>query len=570
MGARAAARAGAALPADGSDLNEARSVHRQPASCSARLNDLAGRGYRVVYRRSLGAALRGRGLRRLLRRGASRAPSARSGRPCSWRRPPSCSAPRSASAPCSPTAATRERLIPAEFFTESPRERVERIESSDERIAVAGARPRSSAPSSSRTTSRCPSWPSRLGALTLVGRALDPLLQRRASSARWPGCTGSTASSASSSRPGWDRTGPSSCRRSCSAARRRPAPRAGAAGCRASCRSGAALRAGAALGRAHARRTTALVLVVAGLVEGSFSQFTARTIPVRAQDRASPALLFALLVAWLFARRGGRRPVTRRPDDPDAGARRDPARAGRPRPALRRPARRLALVASALAGRRVAPAAAVAAAGAGRWCGALRCRELRDRLGLARVLRGVPPGAVRPASGSSACAWWTAAACRSRSSSPSCATWCAPSTSRPSATASARSPAQFDREPPPPRRPRRRHARHPRGRGRAGRRRARPPLAGVEQPAHAARPAPRAPARGRRGGGAPAGARACRRARARRTARATTSWRTWRGTTGQKLELEDLRVPARARARARGASSYWDRRPGPPRGRPPA
>ena len=48
---------------------------------------------------------------------------------------------------------------------------------------------------------------------------------------------------------------------------------------------------------------TMLVLVLAGLIEGSFSQFTGRTFP-HALKTAVAAVLFMLLVAWLFVRRG--------------------------------------------------------------------------------------------------------------------------------------------------------------------------------------------------------------------------------------------------------------------------
>ena len=48
--------------------------------------------------------------------------------------------------------------------------------------------------------------------------------------------------------------------------------------------------------------TTALVLVVAGLVEGSFSQMSAKTIPY-ALKIAIAVVLFAMLFAWLFLRR---------------------------------------------------------------------------------------------------------------------------------------------------------------------------------------------------------------------------------------------------------------------------
>jgi hypothetical protein len=47
---------------------------------------------------------------------------------------------------------------------------------------------------------------------------------------------------------------------------------------------------------------TVSVLVLAGLVEGSFSQFTGRTFP-HAVKTGVAALFFALLMAWLFGRR---------------------------------------------------------------------------------------------------------------------------------------------------------------------------------------------------------------------------------------------------------------------------
>jgi hypothetical protein len=46
----------------------------------------------------------------------------------------------------------------------------------------------------------------------------------------------------------------------------------------------------------------ALTLILAGLIEGSFSQFSARTIPYSLKI-AVAAVLFAGLVSYLFVRR---------------------------------------------------------------------------------------------------------------------------------------------------------------------------------------------------------------------------------------------------------------------------
>jgi hypothetical protein len=46
---------------------------------------------------------------------------------------------------------------------------------------------------------------------------------------------------------------------------------------------------------------TALVLVLAGLIEGSFSQFTARTFPYPFKIGVAVVLAAALMV-WLFVR----------------------------------------------------------------------------------------------------------------------------------------------------------------------------------------------------------------------------------------------------------------------------
>jgi hypothetical protein len=51
---------------------------------------------------------------------------------------------------------------------------------------------------------------------------------------------------------------------------------------------------------------TAAVLVLAGLVEGSFSQFTKKTIPYELKIGVAVAL-FVGLVSYLFVRRGATR-----------------------------------------------------------------------------------------------------------------------------------------------------------------------------------------------------------------------------------------------------------------------
>jgi len=47
---------------------------------------------------------------------------------------------------------------------------------------------------------------------------------------------------------------------------------------------------------------TALVLVLAGLIEGGFSQFSARTFPYALKISVA-VILLAALMAWLFLRR---------------------------------------------------------------------------------------------------------------------------------------------------------------------------------------------------------------------------------------------------------------------------
>ena len=118
-----------------SDLNEARS-YTANADLLGRLNHLVGRGYRFVYRRRLGERWRS-ATRRLFAEEIPRAFRAER------RSVLLAAAALVAGALVGLTAvvadrANGERLIPAEFFTESPRERVERIEASDERIESVG------------------------------------------------------------------------------------------------------------------------------------------------------------------------------------------------------------------------------------------------------------------------------------------------------------------------------------------------------------------------------------------------------------------------------------------------
>ena len=114
-----------------SDLQEARAVTANPALL-ARLNDLTGRGYRFVYRRAPGRAVRG-ALARFFRREV----------PLTFQRERgsilAAAAALGLGAVIGLAAVMTDRrhgehLIPEAFFTESPRERVARIEKEEERI----------------------------------------------------------------------------------------------------------------------------------------------------------------------------------------------------------------------------------------------------------------------------------------------------------------------------------------------------------------------------------------------------------------------------------------------------
>jgi uncharacterized membrane protein SpoIIM required for sporulation len=114
-----------------SDLQEARSVTANPALL-VRLNDLTGRGYRFVYRRVPGRAVRG-ALSRFFRREV----------PLTFQRERrsilAAAGALSLGAVIGLAAVMTDRrhgelLVPEAFFSESPRERVAKIEKEEERI----------------------------------------------------------------------------------------------------------------------------------------------------------------------------------------------------------------------------------------------------------------------------------------------------------------------------------------------------------------------------------------------------------------------------------------------------
>ena len=278
-----------------SDLNEARS-YTANADLLGRLNHLVGRGYRFVYRRRPGERWRS-ALRRLF---AEEIPRAFRKERASVLLAASALA---LGALVGLTAVVAdsgngERLIPAAFFTESPRERVQRIESSDERIESVGDAAAFGA--SLYTHNIQVSFLAfALGALTLVGGLAilfyNGVILGAVMGMYWlDGVQGFFFA--------W--VGPHG-------ALEIPAIAFGGA---AGLRLGQALwLPGVKTERAALREAlptvarmlaaTVAVLVLAGLIEGSFSQFTGRTFP-HALKTAVAALFFALLMAWLFARRG--------------------------------------------------------------------------------------------------------------------------------------------------------------------------------------------------------------------------------------------------------------------------
>jgi uncharacterized membrane protein SpoIIM required for sporulation len=277
-----------------SDLNEARSATAEP-SLLGRLNHLAGRGYRVVYRRSHGRRFAGEA-RRFFTVVA----------PAAFRRERAFVLGAALLLVLGTLVgfgavladpANAERLLPPQFHQESPRARVERIEAGDERVDSLEAASAFSAFLFSHNI-RVSFLAFSLGALTVVGGAWilfynGVLLGAVAAAYVLDGVTVFFLA--------W--VGPHG------ALELPAAVFAGAAG----------LRLGRALllpGESSAREAlrqalpsvwrmllvTVLVLVVAGLVEGSFSQMSAKTIPYSLKITVA-ALLFSGLLGWLFVRR---------------------------------------------------------------------------------------------------------------------------------------------------------------------------------------------------------------------------------------------------------------------------
>jgi uncharacterized membrane protein SpoIIM required for sporulation len=278
-----------------SDLNEARSYTANP-DVIGRLNDLTGRGYRYVYRRP-----RGR-----------RWPDAvgrffRSDAPRAFRRERSSVLAAGSAMLLGVVVgfgavladpANGERLIPAQFFTGSPRERVEKLEREGERIDTLEKAAEFGAFLYSHNI-QVSFLAFSLGALTLVGgvvilfyngvilgalAALYVLDGVHVFFLAWVGPHGALELPA--------------------------IVFGGAAGL---CAGRALLLPGPLSSAAALREafpsvwrmmlTTAVVLVVAGIIEGSFSQFTAKTIPYPFKIGVA-VVLFVSLFAYLFAGRG--------------------------------------------------------------------------------------------------------------------------------------------------------------------------------------------------------------------------------------------------------------------------
>lgn len=277
-----------------SDLNEARSYTANP-DVLGRLNDLTGRGYRYVYRRPLGR----------------RWPEAvgrffRSDAPRAFRRERGYVLAAGGAMLLGIVVgfggviadpANGERLIPAQFFTESPRERVEKLERADERIDTLEKAAAFGAFLYTHNI-QVSFLAFSLGALTLAGgvlilfyngvilgalAALYTLDGVQVFFLAWVGPHGALELPA--------------------------IVFGGAAGL---CAGRALLLPGSLSSAAALREafpsvwrmmaTTAVVLVVAGIIEGSFSQFTAKTFPYSLKIGVA-AVLFVSLFAYLFARR---------------------------------------------------------------------------------------------------------------------------------------------------------------------------------------------------------------------------------------------------------------------------
>lgn len=277
-----------------SDLNEARSYTANPELLS-RLNHLANRGYRVVYRRSHGRFFADEVKRFLL-----------TDAPAAFRRERTSVLAATGALLLGAVLglgavlldrANGERLIPGEFFTESPAQRVERIEQADERIGSLEEASAFSAFLFSHNI-QVSFLAFSLGALTLAGgifilfyngvilgavAAMYLLDGAQVFFLAWVGPHGALEI------PAIVFGGAAGLR--LGRALLRPGERS----------TGAALReAFPSVWRILI--TACLVLVAAGLIEGSFSQFSAKTIPYPLKIGAA-AVLFAGLFSYLFLRR---------------------------------------------------------------------------------------------------------------------------------------------------------------------------------------------------------------------------------------------------------------------------
>ncbi len=292
-----------------SDLNQARSLTADPELLE-RLNSLAGRGYRFVYRSRRAGGLAGvtGALRRFGRFLAVDVPEAY--RQEAW----SVGAAAGAmllgalfgfiAVMMQPASA--EDLIPGEFFTQSPKERVEEIEEKEERIATVDDAALFGAQLYTHNI-RVSFLAFSLGALTMVFGVWilffnGSLLGAVAATYLMDGVSVFFLA--------W--VGPHG------ALELPSIVFAGAAGLVA----GRALFFPGDLSRASSVRRAfprvwrmmvgvMLFLVVAGLIEGSFSQFSAKTVPYSLKI-AVAAVLHVALLAYLF--------VPRRPEGWEAGA----------------------------------------------------------------------------------------------------------------------------------------------------------------------------------------------------------------------------------------------------------
>jgi uncharacterized membrane protein SpoIIM required for sporulation len=277
-----------------SDLNEARSYTANPGLLG-RLNDLTGRGYRFVYRRHTAEGV-GPALRRLLEREVPRAFRRRR------REVLAAAAVLTLGALVGLVAVlvdrqNGERLVPAMFYTESPRDRVTRIEKGEERIDDV-EKALNFGVSLYTHNIQVSFLAFALGALTILGGAWllfynGVILGAVAGMYALDGVTGFFVA--------W--VGPHG-------ALEIPAIVFGGA---AGLMTGQALLVPGDRSRGSALREVfpdawrmmagaALILVLAGLVEGSFSQFSSKTFPT-AVKIAVAVVLFSALFSYLFLRR---------------------------------------------------------------------------------------------------------------------------------------------------------------------------------------------------------------------------------------------------------------------------